>query len=95
MSALLLSALAFLLWGASASAQTSDQRRRCAHLGEGFVPVEGSNGCVRIGDHVRVDIPDARAFDMTPLTHDGPQPATERLEVRPRIGSRQGGLLSR
>ncbi|ATQ69486.1 MULTISPECIES: hypothetical protein [Methylosinus] len=27
----------------------------CARYGEGFVPVAGSNSCVRLGGHVRVD----------------------------------------
>ena len=29
---------------------------QCARYGDGFVPVAGSNSCVRIGGHVRVDV---------------------------------------
>lgn len=50
----------------------------CSHLGEGFVPVAGSDTCVRIGGHVRVD--------GGPIGSEGPRggmrPASEHSYVR-------------
>lgn len=42
-----------LLFGATASAETASH---CARYGADYAPVAGSNGCVRIGGHVRVDL---------------------------------------
>lgn len=45
---------------------------QCASLGEGFVPVAGSNSCVRIGGHVRVDASaasDAARSGVRPVGH--------------------------
>jgi hypothetical protein len=49
---------AALLAPASGSAQTTGSLPPgpCARYGEGFVPVSGSDSCVRIGGHVRVDV---------------------------------------
>ncbi len=70
---------------APASAETIG-RGHCARLGENFVAVAGSDGCVRIGGHVRVNniaserLPPAGYAAMTP---DGVQRASERsLHIR-------------
>jgi hypothetical protein len=49
---------ALLLPAAGSSAQTTGSLPPgpCARYGEGFVPVSGSDSCVRIGGHVRVDV---------------------------------------
>jgi hypothetical protein len=44
-----------------ASAETVNQ---CARYGADYVAVSGSNGCVKIGGHVRVDIARAPAAAM-------------------------------
>ena len=103
--ATLIGVTAFLAHGAVASAQMSgsDHGRRCARLGDGFVPVAGSDGCVRIGDHVRVDIPNGHAFGLQgsapargpSLARDGVNAASERYEVRPGLVGRQGGIFPR
>jgi hypothetical protein len=39
----------------SASAARSETPNHCARYGSDYVAVAGSNGCVKIGGHVRVD----------------------------------------
>jgi hypothetical protein len=65
------------------NAQTVDLARKnhCARLGEGFVAVAGSDGCMRIGGHVRVDItktPTASAMGYAAMAPDGVRPASDR-----------------
>lgn len=56
----------------------------CASLGAGFVPVQGSRACVRIGGHVRVeatdDMPVRTIAGPTPARSDGPMRAHLRLD---------------
>ncbi len=65
---------------APASAETIG-RGNCARLGENFVAVAGSDGCVRIGGHVRVNniagerLPPVGYAAVSP---DGVQRASER-----------------
>jgi hypothetical protein len=65
---------------------------RCAHLGEGFVPVAGSNACVRIGGHVRADIYDVRPSGASDAARSGLRPIAEQ---RIRAGSGWTGLYPR
>lgn len=59
---------------APANAETGSQ---CARYGADYVAVAGSNGCVRIGGHVRVDIARApvAAMGYAPVS-DGVQRAS-------------------
>lgn len=57
-----LSGLSLLALGAlNAAAQAGDERPKngrsvnCAALGAGFIPLEGMDGCFKVGGHVRVD----------------------------------------
>ncbi len=38
---------------------------RCARYGEGFVPVQGSDGCVKIGGRLRIDLGSAAPASVT------------------------------
>lgn len=52
----------------------------CARYGSDYVAVAGSNGCVRIGGHVRVDIPRGSAAPMGyAAMGDGVQRAAARM----------------
>lgn len=54
-------AFALLLAAFPASAETSNH---CARYGADYVAVAGSNGCVKIGGHVRVDVARAPVAPM-------------------------------
>ncbi|MBI1869235.1 MAG: hypothetical protein HYS06_13240 [Methylocystis sp.] len=80
-------ALAVLAAPTQTSAQTIEASRsnRCASLGEGFVAVAGSDACVRIGGHVRVEFGNGGAAPggvYSSSVRDGVQPASERSHVR-------------
>jgi hypothetical protein len=65
-----------------ASAQAPDRRQspaagdrthpqaanRCARYGEGFVPVEGSDACVRIGGRLRIEFGGSPRSSIAPLS---------------------------
>lgn len=42
----------------------AETQNHCARYGADYVAVSGSNGCVKIGGHVRVDIPRAPTAPM-------------------------------
>ncbi|MDB5641967.1 MAG: hypothetical protein JWN07_1284 [Hyphomicrobiales bacterium] len=50
--------------------QTAPPVTRCARYGEGFVPVVGSDTCVKIGGRLRIDIGGALA---APVFSGGPR----------------------
>ena len=82
----------------SAKAQTFgfDRAGRCAHMGAGFVPVAGSDGCVRIGGHVRVEMGSGReALGGSPGARDGVRQAAERVQVHPDLLNSQGAAFPR
>ena len=51
---------------------------RCARMGDNFVAVSGTDGCVRIGGHIRVDIAKGPQAPMGYAAMDGVQRASER-----------------
>lgn len=57
----------------------------CAHLGDGFRPIEGVDGCFRIGGHVRVEAGVMRGAGSLSRAPDGPAPAgfSGRLRAAP------------
>jgi hypothetical protein len=55
---------------------------RCALYGEGFVPVVGSDGCVKIGGRLRIDLGGSMAKPVYAGSHDGINPAAH-LRVGP------------
>ena len=61
--------------GRSADAAHSDAAARCARIGEGFVPVVGSDGCVKIGGRLRIDLGVSPPLPAFPGSHDGISPA--------------------
>lgn len=72
-----------------------ERNERCARMGEDFVAIVGSDNCVRIGGHVRVDIANGHANLPTGSTRDGIRPASERFHVRPTSHGRLIGLFPR
>lgn len=78
---------------ASAPAQTTGSlpQNNCARLGEGFVAVAGTGACVRIGGHVRADVPDSRAIGSD-WARSGMRPVADQ---RIRAGSGWTGLYPR
>ena len=62
--------LAASLSAAPARAETPNH---CARYGADYVAVSGSNGCVKIGGHVRVDIARAPVAPMGYASSDGVQ----------------------
>lgn len=69
---------ALALWTAPATADNSGRASRanaCAQLGEGFRPIEGVDGCFRIGGHVRVETGIMRGAASLSRQPDGPAPA--------------------
>lgn len=76
-------ALAVLAMPGPASAQTNVRSNQCASLGEGFVAVAGSDACVRIGGHVRVEFGDGGLIPGGGgSARQGVRPASERSHVR-------------
>ncbi|PPD46185.1 MAG: hypothetical protein CTY15_02100 [Methylocystis sp.] len=61
-------AFAALLAAGSVNAETANH---CARYGADYVAVAGSNGCVKIGGHVRVDIARAPTSAMGYAATDG------------------------
>lgn len=71
----------------------ADALNRCARYGADFAPVAGSNGCVRLGGHVRVgqvrgepDPAQPPAPMLPPMSYvarDGMQPASARVAQQP------------
>lgn len=53
----LAAAAAFAAVCVAAPARAETTPNHCARYGADYVAVSGSNGCVKIGGHVRVDIP--------------------------------------
>lgn len=73
-----------LLIAVPARAETAN---RCARYGADYVAVAGSNGCVKIGGHVRADIsrgPTGGAMGYAALA-DGVQPASARGGYYPSV----------
>lgn len=52
-----------------------DASARCAMYGEGFVPVAGGDGCVKIGGRLRIDIGGGAPAPAFSAQHDGFSPA--------------------
>lgn len=77
-------ALAMLAAPAGAADRTV-RAGACAHLGDGFRPIEGVDGCFRIGGHVRVEAGVMRGAGSLSRTSEGPAPAgfTGRLRAAP------------
>jgi hypothetical protein len=48
---------------------------RCALYGEGFVPIVGADGCVRIGGRLRIDLGGSTPAPSYAPPHDGFSPA--------------------
>ncbi|WP_363349686.1 hypothetical protein [Methylocystis echinoides] len=64
-----------------AKAETSNH---CARYGADYVAVAGSNGCVKIGGHVRVDIARAPVAPMGyAAMHDGVQRTSQLQPMAP------------
>jgi hypothetical protein len=55
--------------------QTSTPSMRCARYGEGFVPVVGSDTCVKIGGRLRIDLGNSLAAPAFAGPRDGINPA--------------------
>ena len=49
---------------------------RCARYGEGFVPVVGSDGCVKIGGSLRIDLGVSARAPVFSGSQDGINPAS-------------------
>ena len=47
---------------------------RCSRFGEGFVPVSGSDNCVRLGGHVRAGGLGGPAWPQDGMSQDGMRP---------------------
>ena len=68
-------ALALFVAPAAASERANGRASGCSHLGEGFRPIEGVDGCFRIGGHVRVEAGVMRGAGSLSRVPDGPAPA--------------------
>jgi len=70
---------------AAAAPARADNVSQCARYGADFVAVAGSNGCVRLGGHVRVDMPrtPVRPMGYTDMRRDGAQHAAARSSLPP------------
>jgi hypothetical protein len=55
---------------------------KCARYGEGFVAIRGSDACVRLGGHVRVDGMATQSIPERAIAQDGVRRAAERYHVR-------------
>jgi len=80
-SRLILATAATLCAVAPASADTIN---RCARYGADYAAVSGSNSCVRIGGHVRVEL--GRPQTVAPMGYaaqDGVVPAAARVAQQP------------
>lgn len=72
--------MAFAL-NAPASAENTSAANHCARFGEDFVAVAGSDGCVRLGGHVRVKLSQGAA-PMGYAPGDGIRNAAQSSHVR-------------
>lgn len=81
---LFLGALAFMAL-AVAPARGAENAGQCARYGADYVAVAGSNGCVRLGGHVRVDMPRNPLAPMgyAEMSHDGVRHAASRSALPP------------
>lgn len=63
----------------------ADNVSQCARYGADYVAVAGSNGCVRLGGHVRVTMPRAPVAPMgyAEMRRDGMQHAAARSSLPP------------
>ena len=63
----------------------ADNVSQCAQYGADYVAVAGSNGCVRLGGHVRVTMPRAPVAPMgyAEMRRDGMQHAAARSSLPP------------
>lgn len=68
-------------------AVAADTLNRCARLGADYAAVSGSNNCVRLGGHVRVELNRNQATpSVAPMGYaaqDGIQPAAARIAHNP------------
>lgn len=73
------------LMAIAAAPARADNVNHCARYGADFVAVAGSNGCVRLGGHVRVDMPRTPVAPMgyTDMRRDGTQHAAARSSLPP------------
>jgi hypothetical protein len=67
---------------AAQSGKSAAAASRCALYGEGFVPVVGSDGCVKIGGRLRIDLGGSMAKPVYAGSHDGINPAAH-LRIGP------------
>lgn len=67
---------------ALATAASAEPATNCARYGADYVAVSGSNGCVRIGGHVRVEISRGPAQPMGYAALDGVQRASATHSAR-------------
>jgi hypothetical protein len=63
-------------------ARSAAAASRCALYGEGFVPVIGSEGCVKIGGRLRIDLGGSMAAPVYAGSRDGINPAAH-LRIGP------------
>ncbi|TLG78947.1 hypothetical protein [Methylocystis sp. B8] len=63
----------------------ADNVSQCAQYGADYVAVAGSNGCVRLGGHVRVTMPRTPVVPMgyAEMRRDGMQQAAARSSLPP------------
>ncbi|NUJ78764.1 hypothetical protein HUN39_01700 [Methylocystis sp. FS] len=63
----------------------ADNVSQCARYGADYVAVAGSNGCVRLGGHVRVSMPRTPVAPLgyTDMRRDGMQHAAARSSLPP------------
>jgi hypothetical protein len=64
------------------AAKNAAATSRCARYGEGFVPVIGSEGCVKIGGRLRIDLGGSLPAPVYAGSRDGINPAAH-LRIGP------------
>ncbi|MGJ0513450.1 hypothetical protein [Methylocystis sp.] len=76
---------AIALTALAATPAHADNVSQCARYGADYVAVAGSNGCVRLGGHVRVSMPRAPVAPMgyAEMRRDGMQHAAARSALPP------------
>jgi len=72
---------------------TGAASNHCASYGEGFVAIRGSDACVRLGGHVRVDDTVTHTIPDSGFGQDGVRRAAERTS-HVRAGSDPAGVLT-